>query len=153
MPAFGIPAFVPPNIPPGKVVQIVSATTDTQLSTSSATYADTGLTATITPKSSANKVLVFVTQAGLAKGNNNTSIAVRLYRGATLVAQVESAAGQTGTTADNFIGSVAGNYLDSPASVAAVTYKTQFNSTAGLTTGTIQVFGSTSSIVLMEVTP
>ena len=153
MPAFGLPAFVLPNIPPGKVVQIVSATTSTGIASSSATYADTGLTATITPTSANNKVLVLVSQSGVAKGTSNTSVAIRLFRGATLIHVMESTAAFTGTAADSFIGSVAANIVDTPATVSAVTYKTQFNSSAGTANTTVNSNNATSSIVLMEVTP
>jgi flagellar biosynthesis GTPase FlhF len=56
-----------------------------QSSTANATnvYADTGLTATITPSASSSKVLVFVSQAGVGKETTNTQVALRLMRGAT----------------------------------------------------------------------
>jgi hypothetical protein len=43
----------------GKVLQVVTATYSTQATTSSTTFADSGLTASITPSSASNKVLVF----------------------------------------------------------------------------------------------
>ena len=45
-----------------KVLQVVSATYATTTSTSSTSLVNTGLTASITPKFSTSKVLVFVTQ-------------------------------------------------------------------------------------------
>jgi len=43
---------------PGHILQVVNGTTSTQVSTTSTTYADTGLTATITPSSTSSKILV-----------------------------------------------------------------------------------------------
>lgn len=153
MPAFGLPAFVLPNIPPGKVVQIVSATTSTGVASSSATYADTGLTATITPTSANNKVLVLASQSGVTKSTSNTGCGIRLFRGASLIHQMEVTATSTGTTADNFVGSVTIAAIDVPATVSAMVYKTTFNSSAGTGSVTVQSNSATSSLVLMEVTP
>ena len=44
----------------GKILQVVNATYSTQTTSSSSTYADTGLSASITPSSSSSKVLVIV---------------------------------------------------------------------------------------------
>ena len=153
MSAFGVPAFVLPNIPPGKVVQIVSATTSTGVASSSATYADTGLTATITPTSAANKILVFASQSGVTKSTSNTGCGIRLFRGASLIQQMEVSATTTGTTADNFVCSVSIAMVDTPATMSTVVYKTTFNSSAGTASVTVQSNTAVSSIVLMEVTP
>ena len=48
------------TMPTGSVLQVVQATTSTKASTTSTSYADTGLTASITPSSSSNKVLVII---------------------------------------------------------------------------------------------
>ena len=42
----------------GKILQVVTASTTTQVSTSSSSYIDTNVTASITPSSSNNKILV-----------------------------------------------------------------------------------------------
>ena len=153
MPAFGLPAFVLPNIPIGKVVQIVYGTTNTQTTSSSSAYADTNLRATITPTSTNNKVLVFVTQAGCGKTTNSTSLRLQLFRNAEVVAQIEAGAAFTGTVTDNYIGACAMNYLDTPATNTAVTYTTQFASASNTASVLVQISQASSSIVLMEVTP
>lgn len=136
-----------------KVVQIVTATYDTQTDSSSASAADTGLTATITPTSSSNKVLVLVVQAGCAKVTNDAQLDISLYRGATNLARVEGFAGATGSSATHYFGASAINYLDSPATTSATTYKTRFLSVSGNATVRVQGTSAVSSIVLMEVTP
>ena len=140
----------------GKVVQIVNATNGTQTILSSSTFADSNLSATITPTSASNKILVFVTHSGCGKYNSNTSLQVRLLRGATTILNIESAAGSDSGAGENMIGSIAANYLDSPATTSATTYKTQINSRAN--TGSAYINdatspGSNSTITLMEVTP
>jgi hypothetical protein len=141
----------------GAVVQVVSATYDTTSASSSSTFADTGLTATITPTSASNKILVFVNQNGCGKVTNNTSIGLRLVRGSTTITNIGVIEADTNSGATNRIGSMTTAYLDSPATTSATTYKTQFNSAANLGTVILQESSSgtfaMSTIVLMEVTP
>jgi hypothetical protein len=142
-------------LPTGSVLQVVNATYSTETSSSSSTYADTGLTATITPKFSTSKILVIVNQNGLEKATNETNVQVRLLRGSTVLMYVDSSAGFTNTSGSwNAVGGVGTNYLDSPATTSPVTYKTQFASRAN--NGIVYVqysynTASTSSITLMEI--
>jgi hypothetical protein len=141
----------------GAVVQVVSATYSTTSASSSSTFADTGLTATITPTSASNKILVFVNQNGCGKVTNNTSIGLRLVRASTTISNIGVIEADTNSGATNRIGSMTTAYLDSPATTSATTYKTQFNSASNLGTVVLQESsGGTfamSTIVLMEVTP
>jgi hypothetical protein len=142
--------------PTSKVVQIVNAQTSTQVTSATSTFADTNLTATITPTSASNKVLVFVNQNGVAHYATTTRMAIRLLRGATTILNLDSNASNNDTSAGNSVGSVSCVYLDSPATTSATTYKTQFNSTANSGTTYLQDStspGTTSTILLMEVTP
>lgn len=138
----------------GKVLQVVQATYSTSTNSSSATYADTGLTATITPTLNTSKVLVLMNQAGCGKnsGNDGTGLNIKLFRGATLLA------GQYDQVFDNAagtyvrIGTIALEILDSPATTSATTYKTQFmNGSGGSGTVTVQQASSVSSITLLEI--
>lgn len=136
----------------GKVVQTVYASYATATTTSSSTYSDTGLTATITPTSASNKIVVFATQNGVTK-TGNTGVGLRLLRGATEIAFFANAAGYDGGTGENQIAGVALVYEDSPATTSATTYKTQFRSTDNVATAYVQVSSARSGILLMEVTP
>lgn len=137
----------------GKVLQVVSATYNTSTSTSTDTYVDTGLTATITPKFSTSKILILITQNGLAKGTSNASncIGLRLHKGATNLGLFSIFTGYTNSTADNVIGSASFNYLDSPATTSATTYNTKFSSSLNSGAVTVQNNSATSNIVLMEI--
>ena len=46
--------------PAGTVVQVVNAALTTYVSTTSSTFTDTGITATITPKFATSKILVLI---------------------------------------------------------------------------------------------
>lgn len=136
-------------LPAGSVLQVVNATYNTSTATTSVTYIDTGLTATITPSSTDSKILVLVNQTGLRKATS-AYLGLKLYRDATQIVQIATTTAYTQSTAVNSIGSDATCYLDSPASTSAVTYKTQFNCTSTGTTW-VQVGGVASTITLMEI--
>ena len=144
----GIPAAV------GSVIQVVNATYGTQASTTLSTFADTGLTATITPTKNTSKILVIVSQNGCEKSvdSANNGLTINLLRGGTtLFSQFGRYINYTGTTFRIIGAGVSLGYLDSPATTSPTIYKTQFkNETAG---GTVYVQSqdSTSSITLMEI--
>jgi len=131
-------------------LQVVSAVYSIGQTSGSSTYADTGLTASITPSSSSNKILVIVNQNGCGK-NNATSLGLKLFRGATELNAGAVGVGYTNSTAASRIGSSSITFLDSPASTSSVVYKTQFASVDNVATVFVQDSGSVSSITLMEV--
>ena len=134
----------------GKVLQVVTANHGTQVVSSSTTFVDTGVTASITPSATSSKILVTVSQMGLDKRSNNTYMHLITLRGST---QIHTANGQelyNGNTNVN-TGSCTWSYLDSPSSTSAVTYKTQFKSVSGSSQVSVQWSGATSTITLMEI--
>ena len=137
----------------GKVLQVVSATYSTQATNSTTTFADTGLTATITPTLSTSKILVLMSQNGSGKhsGNANSGCQLKLLRGATTIATLGSREGWTNTDSYNIIGSISTAYLDSPATTSATTYKTQFANYANAALAIVQQDGVTSTITLLEI--
>jgi hypothetical protein len=139
----------------GKVLQVVTATNSTQVTSSSATYANTGLSVTITPTSATSRVLVMITQAagtestGAAQERNNY---IQVLRDAAVIHDAVYPLRMNGST------STAGNeislmfpltILDSPATTSATIYKTQFKSTAAR--AIVQTNGLTSYITVMEI--
>ena len=121
----------------GKILQVVQTVKTDTTSISSATYADlSGLTATITPSSTSNKILVsFVLQYG---GSNNSYVAFKAYRGSTLLPVGTTGTGNmTNASFGGFqeqgnsqfgIQTAVWQYLDSPSSTSALTYKLQWAS-------------------------
>jgi hypothetical protein len=137
----------------GKVLQVVNANTTTAVSSSSATHADTGLTATITPTASTSKILVLVSQTGLKKtaAASNTFLALKLLRGSTVISTFEDTAAFTNSSQENRVGGSSASYLDSPATTSATTYKTTFASGAGTASVTVQEAACMSTITLLEI--
>ena len=144
----------------GKVLQVVQATYNTPTTTNSTSFTDTGLTASITPSLSTSKIMVLVTQQfGLQviSSGLNVGMGFRIMRGATSVLEspVDSAAyydySNTGYIVNR--GYIAMNYLDSPSTTSATTYKTQgrLNSTANSRDLTYQNTNGYSTILLLEI--
>ena len=135
------------------IVQIVYGQTDVSVSSSSSTFADTGLTATITPTSASNKVLVFVQQNGGQKsaGQSDNSVYVSLFRGASNIAKIAESAGFTNSLLRLYLTTIGIAYLDSPATTSATTYKTQFRNETNNASITLQGSSDISTIVLCEV--
>ena len=147
----GVPVWASPA-GGGKVLQVVNATYATEFTSSSTTFADTGLSATITPSSASSKVLVLVSANGIGKQTNDTAFGGRIVRGATSIFTFEGGGGNTGSTARNIVGGTSVSYLDSPATTSATTYKVQGQSTDAAATAYMNWRGyGGSSITLLEI--
>lgn len=138
----------------GKILQVVSATYSTEVSRiNDNSRFDTGLTASITPSSASNKVLIIVTQSLYTlNGESSTTGRCYLMRGSTDLAMFVQRAYAGNSTAFAFGQHITGHYMDSPASTSALTYKTQIKvDSSSNSTATAQGNTETSFIVLMEV--
>lgn len=138
----------------GKVLQVIQVTDTTSTNITTATWTDTGLSASITPTTTSSKILVMVKHRMLSLYNNSrTDGDVRIDRSGTVIATFgtviggkTTSGGSSETTAE-----IAVEYLDSPATTSSRTYKTQAQNVSA--SGTIQINGSTgvSSITLIEI--
>jgi hypothetical protein len=143
----------------GRVLQVVTTvySTGQSFSTSNGVYTDTGLTASITPSSASNKVLVLVTVGHQTSfsGNGNCGSALGLKRNATrIVGPVGNHIG-TITSAEAILPTGNIIMLDSPASTSSVTYTVQVTSIGNSQTvyfnRNYAVTGFDAYITLMEV--
>jgi hypothetical protein len=140
------------SVVPSKILQVVTGSTVTQLSSTSATYVDSNLTATITPTKATSAILVIVAQNLFVDGAGDSVVAIQLLRGATQVvesprfAACNNTSGTVNITATHVL-----TALDSPASTSALVYKTQLKKSSGTPAFIAQVSSSRSSIILMEV--
>jgi hypothetical protein len=136
----------------GKVLQVVQATTATQVINSTTTFADTGLTASITPSLATSKVLVMVSQMGCRRtaGGSTIELILNLFRGATDIALIAGGDLYTATTLQQ-TGALTYAYLDSPATTSSTTYKTQFKNADNVASVRVQTNSDLSTIILMEI--
>ena len=134
----------------GKVLQVVSGTTSTNVTINANSYIDTGLTGSITPSSTSNKVLVLVHQP-IGKTAHNTWSDIKLFRDSTQIALFASV-GYNAASQANYIGMGVGcSFIDTPSSTSSLTYKTQFRNVTASGSIYAQVDSGLSSITLMEI--
>lgn len=138
----------------GSVLQVVQATSSTQITTTSISMVTTGISASITPTSSSSKVLVIVsTQMGTT---STGGVGISIARNGTVVwnPSVNDSSGYYGmysTASARWIGSI--QYLDSPATTSSTTYAIYYAARAN--TAVMNEAGNTNnggtSIILMEI--
>jgi hypothetical protein len=141
----------------GKVLQVVQGTTSTNTAVAGNTFADTTLSASITPSSTSSKIMVLTMQTASLSGTTNASYgAMQLLRGATVIWTTAGysyglyVAGASSNTTDvSWVSSIA--YLDSPATTSSTTYKTQVKGEYSNQTFRTQLGGNVSTMILMEI--
>jgi hypothetical protein len=140
----------------GKVLQVVQGTTTTMTTITTTTFADTTITATITPTAATSKILVLVSASLQGRQTaNNFAIGAKLLRASTTIQDWGNfnylAATMTGTTFCMSQASVSMTYLDSPATTSATTYKVQGACDTAANTAYWQINSGPSQIILMEI--
>ena len=142
----------------GAVLQVLQATKTDTASTTSTSFIDvTGLSISITPSSSSNKILVLVVLGSTPNATNANKF--NIVRNGTNIAQPDS--GSNKSTINHFPGAnnnaegTSACWLDSPATTSAVTYKVQW--CVDTATGYLNRhlsgtdYNSVSSITVMEI--
>ena len=154
----------------GGIIQIKSATkTDRQLSNSSAYVDVTGMSVSITPTRSDSKIFIMINVH--VGGDQASYLAFRVLRDSTVVTQGTHATGNRTNVSfggridqnyDNYMMSF--NFLDSPSTTSATTYKLQVSDAYDSSNRNIVINGTgddandtytlcgTSTITVMEVT-
>tara|TARA_R100000458_G_scaffold5382_1_gene4353 strand:+ start:194 stop:739 length:546 start_codon:yes stop_codon:yes gene_type:complete len=122
----------------GKIIQIVSGTSTTSQSTTSNDWADTNLSASITPASSSNKIYILVQHPFriTRSGEYDTHAGIQLLRGSTVIQETRERSGggkselimgvQVSASSAYYAGHHSIQFLDSPSTTSSTTYKTQY---------------------------
>ena len=121
----------------GKILQVLSVQKTDVFSTTSASLVDvTGLTLTITPSSASSKILFMAFVGGVGTDNS----VVQAVRDSTIIAAGAAAGSRTQSFAGSFYNGIYGppailtatiNWLDTPATTSAVTYKIKAGAVGG----------------------
>ena len=143
----------------GKILQVVeSADFSSTTTTSSTTFQDTGLTASITPSASSSKILVNACGDAYISGTGyNVYGEIRLVRGSTEIGKVDNLYDSENSSFGARLGqSFSLNKLDSPNTTSATTYKIQIRISSTNYSASIKLPSLTSSyggnrIQLLEV--
>ena len=114
------------NFPAGSVLQVVSSTQSLNVSTTSSSFASTGITASITPSSSSNKILIIVT-FNVFYPYAGVDSYFAIYRGTSTNLYQEAIGYNLGTGGYPVTGSTL-SYLDSPSTTSSTTYNVYYKS-------------------------
>jgi hypothetical protein len=138
----------------GKVLQVVTASNSTNLQTTSTSYVSTGLSASITPASTSNKILVITIGAGAQYGTSSEGF-YTLFRGTVAGTNLGSASvgllALYAASAAQVASSVSMSVLDTPSTISSVTYTVGMR--VNFATSSVQAnrAGSPNILILMEV--
>ena len=129
-----------------RVLQVIEGRSTTQVANSTTSYVDTGLTATITPQATTNKILVIATTP-IYMADSDCNVFLQVLRGGTSLAinqQNDSNSPNAQTTSSMII-------LDTPATTSATTYKVQFKNNVSSRTSYAMNASQFGSIILVEI--
>tara|TARA_R100000353_G_scaffold169382_1_gene132431 strand:- start:84 stop:614 length:531 start_codon:yes stop_codon:yes gene_type:complete len=143
---------------PGHIVQTVSDTHagSRLFSTSSTSFAASGLNVSITPTSSDSKIMIIVSSSGNNNdATNGDQLFYTLFRDSTNIGGTTQNAGFgqiRGTSGTAVRGSLHISYIDSPATTSAVSYELYARASNSRTTVEIAgTSGTRHSIIAMEI--
>jgi hypothetical protein len=117
----------------GKVLQVVSMTASSEVNTTGTTYLDTGLTLAITPTSTSSKVFIMIQCKTTGQDNSSTrggKVGLQILRDSSIIYGPIATAIYVGGPSSVNRQMQSWNqlqYLDSPSTTSAVTYKLQYN--------------------------
>ena len=130
-------ANVSSNLPAGSVLQVLSTTKTNSFSTSSTSFTDvTGLSVSITPSSTSNKILIFIS-CSMSASQDDRVLPLQLVRDSTAIGLADQSGSSKirtsggAMTAQNVSDlfaetmNISFQYLDSPSTTSSTTYKLQ----------------------------
>ena len=142
------------DLPAGSVLQVVSNTQTSQVTITSTSYTDTGFTSSITPSSTSSKVLVLFSSVGGGTRNgaeNDNQFGLTRDNGSNFLTVKRTEQYDYGGDGSVLRMPFNINYLDSPSSTNAVTYKVygKMNNATQALMGSSS--GSITEFILMEI--
>lgn len=118
------------GLPAGSILQIVEGTYSTQISTASTTFVTGNLSASITPTSTSNKILIMV--ACSVYNGSAMFVDFTIYRDSTnLGTGTESTIGSVYAGTSDIWHNASIMYLDSPSTTSSTTYTLYYKASSG----------------------
>lgn len=145
-----------PTYAPGHIIQVVTSTYSTEVTTGSTSYVTTGLTGTITPISATSKLLILVSGSLYQNDERSYPIAT-VFRGTVAGTDLAPNAYGLAIARNNWTAATLNtnnygiNLSDSPATASSVTYTVGIKASSSSSTVKAQYLGSTASMTIMEV--
>ena len=138
----------------GKIGQVLQVTHSSDISTSSTSFVDTGISLAITPTATSSKILVMTDILAYTAGSNQGNhMFTKILRGSTDLAERRVQTYDQGGSGVEYESNISHMYLDSPSTTSATTYKIQYRMGAGSTARIHHGSGKTGTLTLMEVLP
>lgn len=143
-----------------RILQVQQVTKLDTFTTASTSFTDvTGLSITITPSSTTNKILFMMNIGAYGNGSGNFGNQLQLLRGSTNILEPTGGtfpgATQTFDPSSNFTAAVSMTMIDSPATTSATTYKIQCRANGGNTfvnrLAADANFTAVSTLIVMEI--
>ena len=152
----------------GNILQVVQHSTNSEVSSTNASYVDSGLSGAITPSTSSSKILVIVNQFyRFTRSSSQSGGGFQLLRGSTVIQTgPNNSSGSEpygvylvvgGASEIEMYGRYCLEYLDSPNTTSSTTYKTQMAPHTTASSATVRAQyqaggeNATSYLTLMEV--
>jgi hypothetical protein len=135
----------------GAVLQVVQSTHATAVNSTSTSYVTTGLSASITPSSTSNKVLIMASSTMLS--TTSSDVLTTIFRGTVSGTNLASS-GSMSTKYNNQSSepsAVTNIFLDSPSTTSSQEYTFAFRSSVSGQQSRAQAGGIQGSIILMEI--
>jgi hypothetical protein len=156
--AGGVPTWASPA-GGGKIKQVIYSSYNTSVTVSGNSFADSGLTGTITPSATSSRILILTYQYILCnRGARDVGLVVKLVRNSTDIFEpspsstielgyIDASSGGNVTIKMN----MGVQYIDSPSTTSSITYKTQMCGTYASSTTIAQQSSIVSNMILMEI--
>tara|TARA_R100001480_G_scaffold153707_1_gene157262 strand:- start:50 stop:535 length:486 start_codon:yes stop_codon:yes gene_type:complete len=143
---------LPSGIDTGKIGQVLQVTHSSDISTTSTSFVDTGISLAITPSATSSKILVMTDiLAYTAGGNQGNHMFTKILRGSTDLAERRVMTYDQGGSGVEYESNISHMYLDSPSTTSATTYKIQYRMGTGSSARIHHGSGKTGSLTLLEV--
>jgi hypothetical protein len=135
----------------GKVLQVVTATTTTNTSTTSTSFVTTALSASITPSSDSNKILIQILGGSFYNVTAGYGCIATIFRDTTETSGQSYGIGNTwSATARIQVPATLGIY-DSPSTTSSITYSLRIKSESASGTAQYIPNADLGTIILMEI--
>lgn len=138
----------------GGIIQMVQGEVTSFLQTSSTSYVDAGLSASITPSSSSSKILVNMALGVYGGASDTLRVNAQVLRGSTQVWYTRDLYFRSGSTFKAVQSAI--QFIDSPATTSSTTYKLQVKCESVSGGSTFELYADTTNynnrIILMELT-
>ena len=137
----------------GGIIQMVQGQVTSFFDTSSSSYVDTGLSASITPSLSSSKILVNMALGVYGGSSDTLRVNAQILRGSTQVWYTRDLYFRSGSTFKAVQSAI--QFIDSPATTSSITYKLQVKCESVSGGSTFELYADSTNynnrVILMEV--